>query len=90
MLEEVTPLAVIAPVGYLDLLAVHVVLDLKVPHSLSVRMIPVDSLQKEPRPRPRKGIDQGQEVQRHLSQLLPLAGWGGRGENDEHHLILAT
>ena len=47
MLEEVTPFTVIAPVGYLDLLAVHVILNLMVPHSLSVRMIPVDSLQKE-------------------------------------------
>ena len=48
MLEEVTPLAVIAPVGYIDLLAIHVILNLMVPHSLPMRMIPVDSLQRDP------------------------------------------
>jgi len=52
--EEVAPLAVIAPVGYLDLLAVHAILNPKVPHSLPVRMIPVDSLQQEPSPKPKK------------------------------------
>ena len=46
MLEEVTPLAVVATGRYLDLLTIHVILNLMVPHSLSVRMVPVDSLQK--------------------------------------------
>ena len=51
MLEEVTPLAVIAAVRYLDLLAVHIILNLMVPHSLPMRVIPVNSLQEHPKQR---------------------------------------
>ena len=76
MLEEVTSFTVITPVGYLDLLAVHVILNLMVPHSLSVREIPVDGLQKESHPseaqeREMKAIGQGRGVQMYVSQLFP-------------------
>ena len=46
MLEEVAPFAVIATVRYLDLLTIHVILNLVVPYSLPMRVIPVDGLQK--------------------------------------------
>lgn len=44
MLEEVAPLAVIATVGYFDFLAIHIIMDLIVPHSLPMGKVPVDSL----------------------------------------------
>jgi hypothetical protein len=44
MLEEVAPLSVIASARNFDLLAIHIILDLMVPHSLSIRVVPVDSL----------------------------------------------
>lgn len=47
VLEEVTSLAVVATVGYLDLLTIHVILSLMVSHPLAVRVVPVDSLQKK-------------------------------------------
>ena len=44
MLKEVASFAVIATVGYLDLLTVHVVLNLMVPHSLPIPLVPISSL----------------------------------------------
>jgi hypothetical protein len=48
MLEEVAPLTVVATVRYLDLLAIHIILNLIVPHPSLMRMISVNSLQKDP------------------------------------------
>ena len=45
MLEEVAPFAVVATVRYFDLLTIHVILDLMVPHSSPMRVVPVYSLQ---------------------------------------------
>jgi hypothetical protein len=58
VLEEVTPLAVVTTIRYLDLLAVHVVLNLMVPHSLPMGVVPINSLhgRKEPHPRSRNAI----------------------------------
>lgn len=44
MLKEIAPFAVIAAIGNPDLLAVHVILNLIVPHSLSVRVVSVNNL----------------------------------------------
>lgn len=44
MLEKVTSLAVIATVRYFDFLAIHIILNLMVPHPLSIRVVPVGGL----------------------------------------------
>lgn len=48
MLKEITSLAVIAAIRDPNLLAVHIILNLIVPRSLSVRVVSVNNLQKGP------------------------------------------